>query len=741
MTLLHSIFLKNAIIFVGILYLSFSPRLFFAADTPLKQQPTINTDLKSTGLSAGLSAGQKLANKLASYTASAVYELDKELLLTILKPLLLENKTIKALKITENFDNELFIQYYQDKDTMVFNKNIPMSLLMKDTYTTDISINNEKIGKITLYYTTPNIELIERASLTEQEIDWIAANTVNIGIEPWSPIMVVNNEKIQGVTGDILNLVIKKTGLKVKLIYNSWDYLISTFKKQDIDLLPNAYFNEERASYGHFSKPYFSVANQIYTQQNNHQISSLNDLKHKKLAIVRGYATIKSIKEKYPDINIIETDNIEQSVQFVIDGQANALFDTQITTEFFLQEQGILQLKGIPDFNIPVRKLHFFTQFNQQILSSIVQKALNAISKQEKQVIFSKWGASGNLLHLTEEEQAWLDKGIPLHYVYDPKWAPFEWRNEIGSHVGIISDILHLIQRNSGLKFIPVHAKSWKEAVSLAKDKRADMYSGVGNTKERREYMNFPNKHIFSTYYVFVSRQSEDYLSGFDDMANKKLAIVDGYTIHGLLKEHKPNYPLVLVENINIGFDKLLNNEIDVFLTNAPTAKYYLKLEKYESLKQAYKTEFKLDLNIGIRSDWPIEVVSIIDKSIDNISKKEIDQIYNKWTEIKVTRETDYTILIRVVGGVLFLVILFIIWNVKQAKLMNIVKVSLETQKELEEKSRLLLTSVGEGIFGVGNDGLVHFINPAALEMLQYDESDILGHKIHPIIHISLHTS
>jgi len=54
-----------------------------------------------------------------------------------------------------------------------------------------------------------------------------------------------------------------------------------------------------------------------------------------------------------------------------------------------------------------------------------------------------------------------------------------------------------------------------------------------------------------------------------------------------------------------------------------------------------------------------------------------------------------------------------------------------------EEKTRLLLTSIGEGVFGVGSDGLVNFINPAALEMLQYSEHEIIGQKIHAIIHHS----
>ncbi len=63
-----------------------------------------------------------------------------------------------------------------------------------------------------------------------------------------------------------------------------------------------------------------------------------------------------------------------------------------------------------------------------------------------------------------------------------------------------------------------------------------------------------------------------------------------------------------------------------------------------------------------------------------------------------------------------------------------------ENQKQLEhseERSRLLLESVGEGIFGVGADGLVNFINPAALVMVGYVADEILGKEIHPIIHHS----
>ena len=61
-----------------------------------------------------------------------------------------------------------------------------------------------------------------------------------------------------------------------------------------------------------------------------------------------------------------------------------------------------------------------------------------------------------------------------------------------------------------------------------------------------------------------------------------------------------------------------------------------------------------------------------------------------------------------------------------------------ENQQRLEraeERSRMLLESAGEGIFGVGKDGLVNFINPAALAMLGFTTEEVIGQKIHPLIH------
>jgi PAS domain S-box-containing protein len=62
------------------------------------------------------------------------------------------------------------------------------------------------------------------------------------------------------------------------------------------------------------------------------------------------------------------------------------------------------------------------------------------------------------------------------------------------------------------------------------------------------------------------------------------------------------------------------------------------------------------------------------------------------------------------------------------------------TQDELktsEERSRALLESAGEGIFGTDAHGNVTFINPAALRMLGLKADDIMGQSVHTRIHHS----
>jgi two-component system sensor histidine kinase/response regulator len=57
--------------------------------------------------------------------------------------------------------------------------------------------------------------------------------------------------------------------------------------------------------------------------------------------------------------------------------------------------------------------------------------------------------------------------------------------------------------------------------------------------------------------------------------------------------------------------------------------------------------------------------------------------------------------------------------------------------KESEQRSRLILESISEGIFGVNSNGEVTFINASALNALGYHQNEMIGENVHSLIHHS----
>lgn len=55
--------------------------------------------------------------------------------------------------------------------------------------------------------------------------------------------------------------------------------------------------------------------------------------------------------------------------------------------------------------------------------------------------------------------------------------------------------------------------------------------------------------------------------------------------------------------------------------------------------------------------------------------------------------------------------------------------------QDMEQENQLLLKAVGEGIYGVNAEGKATFVNPAAERILGWTAEELVGKKIHPIMH------
>ncbi len=329
-------------------------------------------------------------NKIIPLLKKPLYNIDTEDLSSLLKALILENKNVQAISLKESLDKEIVFRFYKNSDNLIFNEKIPEHYFKNKSTVRNITYDGEEVGEISVYYKENSNDI----ELTAQEKEWLASHTVSVGVEQWNPVIFSNNgSDIDGIAGDFIKKVIKSTGMKTIVINDLWDTILTSFRDGKIDILPATYYTEERSGYGLYSQSYFKMKDFIYVRNDNNTIRSLTDLqgKSKTLAVVKGYGTLPKLIEKYPDIEIVYTKDLDESIHKLIIGEVDALYEGGIAVEKKISEELITGIKGYPESSFKASALHIFSKVDEPILASILNKALKNITPAERKKIISKW--------------------------------------------------------------------------------------------------------------------------------------------------------------------------------------------------------------------------------------------------------------------------------------------------------------------------------------------------------------
>ena len=288
-------------------------------------------------------------------------------------------------------------------------------------------------------------------------------------------------------------------------------------------------------------------------------------------------------------------------------------------------------------------------------------------------------------INFTEKEQAWIDKKNVIRVSYSPFWLPFEFIDDEGKMQGIAKDYLDIISKKSGLIFKPVKSESWDEAVKKTKNKERDMYSAVFENSERRKYMKFSVPYI-KVPIVIVNKIKIPFIENIRSFKEKRIAIVKNGPFEGFLRATYPSIIIVEKKNIKDVFKAVLSGKADGALTNLATAGYLINKSFYGELKIATKTKLEFDIKMAVRKDWPPEVISIINKSLNSIPLSLKKKLYNKWFTLKVEEKIDYRIIIEVT---FFFVILIIGFFLRNRKLHTYNKKIKKAKNKAEEATKV----------------------------------------------------
>ncbi|MEA3353580.1 MAG: transporter substrate-binding domain-containing protein [Campylobacterota bacterium] len=533
--------------------------------------------------------------------------------------------------------------------------------------------------------------------LTHEEQKWLETNIVKVGITPWEPLKIIDfdNKSAKGVELDRLKLLADKLGMKFEYHYGTWSDMLTMFKNKELDLLPSTYHAKDRESFGLYSNPYMNIKEYLFVKDNS-KIKGFYDLENKKIAIVKGYDTITKIKKQFPSIGIIETENLNESIGLVLNGKVDALYDLQVRVQYFIKNNTILGLKAIAQNTFEASPIHLFSNISKPILQKILQKGLDNISREETGNILDKW--LGNRIVKPESyfdkleisEQKYLLRNKVIKMCTNPNWEPIEFfNNDTNQPEGITLDIMKLIKKklDNKISFEYIPTNSWSQSQQFLKEKKCDILPAAIKTINREKYANFTQPYL-KYKLAIITQNDKPFVSSIEQIVDKPLARKKATGLVYKLKEQYPNINIIETVDHEESLNKVANAEVYYTIVTLPIASNYIKKFAVQNIHVAGYTDMTYNLSIAVRDDMNI-LLSILDKTLKQVSQDEIQTIQNKLTGVQLKETTDYSFFWKIVLVTIVLLLIVLFWNYKLKSLISIRTHELEIKtQELEIKTQ-----------------------------------------------------
>ncbi|WP_024955042.1 diguanylate cyclase [Sulfurospirillum arcachonense] len=207
----------------------------------------------------------------------------------------------------------------------------------------------------------------------------------------WMPFEGIREGQYVGMIADYFELIRKKSGLKIEVYpTKNWDESISAMKSRKCDIIGSATPTTDRLSYMNFTDVYMKFPIVLATKVDKPFIDDMGDIVTKTFGASKGNSIIEILKDKYPKINIVEVENIQDGLRKVERGKIYGYLDNLSVTVTNIQQSfhGVLKvsarLKESDDLTIASRN-------DEPLLNSIFQKIIYSIDQIKVRKILNNW--------------------------------------------------------------------------------------------------------------------------------------------------------------------------------------------------------------------------------------------------------------------------------------------------------------------------------------------------------------
>ncbi len=299
----------------------------------------------------------------------------------------MEKQAVANIKIVMSIRGEL------GDSGMATRKDLPIlrDILEKGLY----AITQEEKRDIHKRWLSFTLERKQALQLTQAEKAWLRKHhTLNVGgPKAFPPFNYYDKTgQFHGMAADYLKIISERIGVKLKIQSNlPWPEVLKRSREHKIDLVSCIAKSPEREQFLSFSQPYLSSPLVIFVQQNAPFIGGLQDLKGKKVAVIKKGVTYDWLQRDNIAIvpHFIKTPL--DGLKAVSLGTADAFIGNLAATSHMVEKEGLSNLKIAAPTSYDDYQLFMGIRKDWPELVSIVNKVLDSMTQDEKIRISRKW--------------------------------------------------------------------------------------------------------------------------------------------------------------------------------------------------------------------------------------------------------------------------------------------------------------------------------------------------------------
>ncbi len=227
--------------------------------------------------------------------------------------------------------------------------------------------------------------------LTPEEKAWIAAHpVVRVGhFDGASPYCVRDAAgRIGGLNVDYLNLIARRTGLRFEHVtFRVWVDAFRAAEQGEIDLAAGLGRTPDRLQWFTFGRPFAFSPDVIVTRTDSPIFFDKRELNGLRVGLARSSPSLRTVS---PGVIEVGYDNMRDAIRAVAHGEVQAAVTDALVTAHVVKTESLTNLR-IGVIYDDEAKVYFGVRKDLPVLSSIVDKALVAVTPAEQLEIRGRW--------------------------------------------------------------------------------------------------------------------------------------------------------------------------------------------------------------------------------------------------------------------------------------------------------------------------------------------------------------